>query len=324
MAHIRQTTTGWVADFTINGKRKQLSAKTKAEAKHRMAQLITEAAECPAVGTFTLRQARQLSLQVRWAGKACEGTAAGYSQDVLDFFGEDTQLITINAQQVERFRSYLKVKGNKASTINWKVSCLQSMLKDAVLYGHLQAMPVLPQRLKCDNRKDRVVSPVEAEMFVQTLQAVGQQEAAAMFAFLLETGCRWGEAGAMRAEHVDLVRGEWVIPKTKNGHPRTVLLTSKAQQALEGRLSGGLVWSLGYKAFGHQFDRVKGLMGMSADLELTIHTLRHTCLSRLAQAGLSLPELQAWGGHRSLASLTRYIHIDTSRLERARAALEAV
>ena len=322
MAHLRKTAQGWVADFTLHGKRKQLAARTKTEARERMAQAIASSEqEAPSSG-FTLKQARLLSLRVRWAGLACEGTAAGYSADAVAFFGDDCDVSSINAREVERFRDYCKAKGNRASTVNWKCSTLQSMLKDAHLHGHLDTLPAFPQRLRMNNQKDRVLSAIELDTFERVFRAFGREEEADLLIFLAETGCRFSEAAAMVPVHVDLARGEWLIPKSKNGHKRTILLTSKAQKALEGRLNGQRVWSTSYKQFKHQWDRAKGAMGLADDLALTPHCLRHTCLSRLAQAGLSLPELQAWGGHRSLAALTRYLHLDTSGLQRARAVLE--
>ena len=124
--HIRKTSSGWVADFRVGEKRRQLRAKTKAEAQERMAKELAAVKEDagPREG-FTLEQARRLSLEVRWAGKACETTAAGYSADVVSYFGADEPLAGINAQKVEQFRGYLRAKGNAAASINWKVSCLQ-------------------------------------------------------------------------------------------------------------------------------------------------------------------------------------------------------
>jgi integrase len=321
--HIRKTESGWVADFRVAGKRRQLRAKTKAEAQERMARELAELEQQPVrASAFTLEEARKLSLKVRWRGLACETTAAGYSADVVAFLGESTPLASITAQDVERLRAYLKAKGNKPATSNWKVSCLQSMLRDAQLHGHLDAVPVLPKRLRMDNQRDRVVSDLERDTFVRCLQAFGQPECADLFLFLLETGCRFSESERMTAAHVNVERQEWLIPQSKNGHKRTVLLTTKALQCLDGRLDGGKAWSVGYRKFQANFDKAKAKMGLADDLELTIHSLRHSCLSKLARAGLSLPQLQAWGGHRSLSALQRYIHLDVSSLQQARSVLE--
>ena len=78
--HIRKTGKGWTADFTINGKRKQLKRNTKKEALIAMelcfkeAELLNrlEVSEKP----FTLKEARAQSILRRWAGTAAERTGA--------------------------------------------------------------------------------------------------------------------------------------------------------------------------------------------------------------------------------------------------------
>jgi integrase/recombinase XerD len=41
----------------------------------------------------------------------------------------------------------------------------------------------------------------------------------------------------------------------------------------------------------------------------TCHQLRHTCLTRLREAGMALEALQAQAGHRSIESTRVYLHL---------------
>jgi integrase len=43
--------------------------------------------------------------------------------------------------------------------------------------------------------------------------------------------------------------------------------------------------------------------------QLTCHQLRHTCLTRLREAGMALEAVQAQAGHRSIESTRIYIHL---------------
>jgi integrase/recombinase XerD len=60
---------------------------------------------------------------------------------------------------------------------------------------------------------------------------------------------------------------------------------------------------------------------------LTCHQLRHTCLTRLREAGMALEAVQAQAGHRSIESTRIYIHLANSWLAReyleASAAIDA-
>jgi integrase len=57
----------------------------------------------------------------------------------------------------------------------------------------------------------------------------------------------------------------------------------------------------------------------------TCHELRHTCLTRLREAGMSIEALQAQAGHRSIASTQLYLHLGADWLAAEyRRAAEAV
>jgi integrase/recombinase XerD len=42
---------------------------------------------------------------------------------------------------------------------------------------------------------------------------------------------------------------------------------------------------------------------------LTCHQLRHTCFTRLREAGMALEAIQAQAGHRSIESTRIYLHL---------------
>ena len=192
---------GWVADVRIGGRRRQLSAPTKKEAEARYKQEVDRLLSRGISNTshsFTLSQARALSLQCRWKGMACERTAAIYANEVVNFFGPNFELSDVRAPGVERFRQAMAAKGNQPATINKKVSALKAMQSDALLYGHIEEKPSLPQQLKVKNTKDRVLSDEEIKGFCDFFLAIGHKEAADLFVFLLESCCRWSEAAALK------------------------------------------------------------------------------------------------------------------------------
>jgi integrase/recombinase XerD len=59
----------------------------------------------------------------------------------------------------------------------------------------------------------------------------------------------------------------------------------------------------------------------------TCHELRHTCLTRLREAGMAMEAVQAQAGHRSIASTQIYLHLAkdwlASEYRRAAEAIEA-
>lgn len=55
---------------------------------------------------------------------------------------------------------------------------------------------------------------------------------------------------------------------------------------------------------------------------VSLHTLRHTFISRLVQAGRPLPEVAALAGHRDIKMTMRYAHLAPSHLRAGIDALE--
>lgn len=324
---VRKTADGtWIADVTINGIRRTGKAKTKAEATARkreiLEQLMAREVTC---GGITMREARELSLRIRWAGTAYERTAGIYSLEAVSHFGASTQLGSLTAPMVEEWRQRLLAKGNRPSTVNMKVGTIKSMMSDAVLHGRLQAVPAMPQQLKLKNTRDRVISDQERDAMCRFFREVGEPAAADMLVFLLETCCRWGEAEKLKGKDVDLENGKVTFWHTKSNRPRSVPLTRRAVDAITSYLPavpGHRVWPYKYWRFSHLFTRAKAAMGLEDDKSLTIHSTRHTCASKLASKGVSLTMLMTYGGWSSLASVQRYLHLHTDALAACVAALE--
>jgi site-specific recombinase XerD len=56
--------------------------------------------------------------------------------------------------------------------------------------------------------------------------------------------------------------------------------------------------------------------------QVTPHTLRHTAITNLVQAGADLSTVQRISGHKTLAMVLRYSHVHGQHIDRAIAALE--
>lgn len=327
---VRRTAAGsWVADVSVNGKRKTGYAKTKAEALARKRELLelltTKDATSVPHNLFSLSDARRLSLEVRWRGTSGERTAAIYSQAAVDHFGPHTLLSEVTAPAVDAWRRKLLAAGNRPATVNKKVSALRAMLADAHLRGHITSVPKLPPQLKLQNTKDRVFSDQEVALICDWFQQAGHPAAADLLVFLLESCCRWGEAEALRGDDVDLARGRVTFSQTKANRVRSVPLTRRALEALQGHVpavGSHRVWRYTYGQYRHLLQSAKEGVGLGDDDALGIHTTRHTCASKLASRGIPLHQLMAFGGWTSLASVQRYLHLHTDALAACVSALE--
>ena len=335
---IRKTSNGgWLADFTIGGRRFQLKAKTKQLAADRMAETYSKFGPGRTTNrvryskdAYHLRQALPNTHDLRWKHKACCDVAMRNAKQVLDYFGEDRPVASIKFQDIHAMREFFLEKGNKPSTVNYKASTLQCMIKDAEKMGYIDSLPRFPVRLPENNQKERVFSQEEEKAFINYFFRTERPEAAHLFQFLIEEGSRFGETQNLRGRDVDIYKKRLQFLKTKNGMPRTVPLTSTAVQAVTPfmpKVSTHKIWSYqgekGYKEFQHMFDVAKAKLGLATDNQLTLHCTRHTFATRFTERGFSLVQLMHWGGWKSLAAVQRYAHVDITQLEQVANKMEA-
>lgn len=320
---------GWIADVTVAGCRRTKRAPTKAAATQARAELVQQLEgpkRQPAkAALFTLAQARKLSLQIRWNGLAWERTASIYSQQACDFLGADLPVSEVTASMVQAWRQQQLAKGSRPATVNRRVSTLRAMLSDASMNGHLDSPPLLPKQLPARNGRERVLLDDERDRILRALVQLGEPVLADVVEFLLETGCRVGEVLKVRGQDVDLKARTVSFWSTKNGTNRTVPLTGRAVDALRGNMPAVAtrrVFPIEYWNLRDRWDQAKVAAGLGEDQALVLHSLRHTCATRLAQGGISLHQLQAWGGWASPSACQRYIHHNTKSLGACVAVLE--
>lgn len=130
----------------------------------------------------------------------------------------------------------------------------------------------------------------------------------------VETAMRQGELLSLRWSDVDLARRVALLRDTKNGEPRAVPLSSRAVAVLQAlpRSLSGVVLPLQRMTLEHAFMYAKQRAGVE---DFRFHDLRHEALSRLAERGdLSVLELAAVSGHKTLQMLKRYTHLQAEKL----------
>lgn len=330
MAIRKDSNGGWLADFTVGTQRFRLKAASKALVQERMAETYAKLGQKISRSkgvryskdAYCLRQAIRNTHDLRWKHKACCRNAMGYAKSVLAYFGEDRPVASIKFQDIHMMREFFLEKGNKPATVNYKATTVRCMIKDAEKMGFIDSLPRFPGNLPENNTKERVFSEEEERAFINYFFRTERPEAAHLFQFLIEEGCRFGEAQMLKGRDVDIYKKRVQILKTKNKSPRTIPLTSTAVQAIAPfmpKISTHKVWSYqgekGYKEFGHMFDVAKGRLGLGGDEQLTLHCTRHTFATRFTARGFSLVQLMHWGGWKSLQAVQRYAHVDISQLE---------
>ena len=190
----------------------------------------------------------------------------------------------------------------------------------AMQFGCIAKNPAVGIRKAYENNeRHRFLSGEEIARFLLALREDKNTVAAAFLEFLLYTGVRRSEALNAQWEHVDVLKRQWFIPRSKNGKHRHVILNEKAL-ALLARLPKTNAYVFAGKLAGRPLNNPQKCfmrtLHRAGIKNFRIHDLRHTHASIAINNGASLYEVQHLLGHSQAKTTTRYAHLADETLRR--------
>jgi site-specific recombinase XerD len=167
----------------------------------------------------------------------------------------------------------------------------------------------------------RILDPDEVNVLVAALRTYRDR---AMVDAMLLGGLRRCEVLGLRLEDLKIAERRVFVAEGKGGHQRMVpisqrffanvaayldferprrIATERLFVALKGPRRGRPLSDDGIDEI------IRGAKRRAALSHVSCHELRHTCLTRLREAGMALEAVQAQAGHRSLESTRIYLHL---------------
>ena len=240
----------------------------------------------------------------------------------IDRFIRSNDIAGFDDDLVDRLIVHYRGEGNSNATINRKLAAFYKLMRKAERAGLIKRLPTyvrLPER----NARIRFLTPDEERVLLGKLDR-RERIYRDLCVFLTDSGARVGEALGLR--HGDIQNGKATFWITKSGRSRTVPLTGRAVRALanQARRPGGPFLHVNYQTFRYHWNWARKEMGLKDDKQFVPHMLRHTCASRLVQAGIDLRRVQAFLGHRTIQMTLRYAHLATDDLDQCVVALDRV
>ncbi|MBU0801695.1 MAG: tyrosine-type recombinase/integrase, partial [Alphaproteobacteria bacterium] len=183
----------------------------------------------------------------------------------------------------------------------------------------------------------RVIDPDQVDAFTRALRTRRDR---AMVEAMLLGGLRRCEVLGLRLEDVRPGEHRLFIADGKGGHQRLIPVSKRFFVTLADYLEAerpdtsstshvfvvlkGLRRGQPLSAAGLD-EIVSGARRRAGIEQLTCHQLRHTCFTRLREAGMALEAIQAQAGHRSIESTRIYLHLANDWLAgEYRRAVEAI
>jgi integrase len=324
----------WLLDFKDqSGKRQRVSTgeSDRARAEDRAREIMAGKVKPGKITKYTLAAALSDTFERRWAKQASHreklyvANAIGRSR--LGYM--DVSDITYRVLVAE-VADWLgdEESGISPATCNRRLATIHTALTEAHAEGLLAVVPKMPHQQE-DNLQYRWLTREEELSILQTCGKVMVEDEAnlmrALITALVDTGGRLTETVRCALEgKFSATQAVFSNRKSKGGKlkSRSVPLTPRAHDALKALQR----WQAEHGELdkdwcGRKFTLVRDRLDMP---DVHLHTLRHTCLSRLVQGGMDLYRVKEWAGHSSIVVTERYAHLAPSNLLDGAAILSAV
>lgn len=349
----------WAVDFEdpATGKRRRVSTglRDKAEARRKARDIMMGLDGAPAPAPRTPKAPEGTSMDALW--RRCELTiwspSECRSQDTiksalkvfraLDVPGlgrlADVMVGDLTYTRLELVMAAFKAKGYAPGTTRRNLAMIGRSLSMAEQWGLIPVRPRMPG-LKVENQRTRVLTYDEEGAVLDALDAMIEEQPArdlrrfkCLIRFLLDVGCRLGEALGVRVSDLEEQDGQWYVDfrryETKNGKPRRIPLTPAVVATLPYLREAscrGYVFPITASTVWYMWDGVRDRVKADAGFDLAdvvIHSLRHTCITRLAKR-LPIHIVSLWAGHSDVKiTASVYTHLNAEDLLAGVAALSS-
>lgn len=270
---------------------------------------------------LTLGDALDRALDTSWAEHKDWKGYCTISKQLKKLVGGDVLLTTISSATVSKLKEDLMEQELANGTINRKLAVLSSVLNVAKdewsIELTLPTFKYLPER----NARTRVFTFEEEELMLSYWREE-RPEMADLFTVLMDTGCRVSEA--LRITGRDVSESGFVrLNRTKNDQGRGIPMTDRVKSIL-GTLAhdSGAFPSLNKNIACKLMQDFREAHYIE-DPEWVLHTCRHTCATRLLEAGVDIYTVKEWLGHKTIETTLRYAKMTNMKLNQAKDLLEA-
>lgn len=218
-----------------------------------------------------------------------------------------------------------KGKATKA-TINRDLAVVSHMFSKGVEWGWFK---VAPCKVRKDKEQEGKIVFLTKEQIERFLDATKKSNNPILYPFsfiAINSAMRRMEVLSIRIEHINFDNKTIFIPDAKAG-ARTQKITPKLTEYLKKyierfEVKEGWLFPAPKSKRGHAvaIEKPFRVAVKLAGLDVKVigrHTLRHTAITHMIEAGLNLPMVQKLAGHKRIETTLKYIHQSEPALDKA-------
>lgn len=308
----------WQASWHVNGKRYRKSTGTGDEGRAQEIARGFVTADRPG-SDITLLEALDKIWREKWCRQTTE-VRKTYVKQAADLWN-NPRLADITRDMLIELQRWHRSQGTTETTTNRKLQPVITILNKAHHDWQVipHGAPKIDRFAESDGRY-RYFTDIEIGEILEHSDPPFDL----IFRYALETGCRRGEIMALTWSMVDFQEKQVLIPGdvTKNTKTRAIPLADPMLAILRGKMQEMAKDVASASALRQRqvfpeatvaklrraWDKVRGRLGMVDDEEFVFHSLRHTCATRLTNAGVPTRSIQLWLGHKDIETTVRYLN----------------
>ena len=282
---------------------------------------------------MTMGQLLDLCCKTVWAPRnvRSQRTVKSNAKILREMIG-DEPVSDMTFTRLELLVQELFNRGYAAGTVHRKMCAVSKALNYAAKITGPNGKPVFHGKpsmptVVTKNSRSRVITAAEEKAIFSAIEKRANSEPARswtrfahLIRFLLDTGCRLGEAlnlsDALIESDGDATFVTFPRYSTKNDEPRKLPLSKAIVASLPYLRScavGEKLFPMKSQTVWYMWNSIRSDL-VAAGLpvaDVVLHTMRHTCLTRLARSGLvPLERISDWAGHSTIqVTMDHYRHM---------------
>lgn len=266
-----------------------------------------------------------VELQEASGGKNLPAKRRHLELALVPAFGS-SRIDQITTLMVERF-VVARLKDIRQSTLNRELATLTHLFNRMVEWKWMVRDAVPSIRKGPEPRKQmRVLSDDDANALLNSAKVDVDDRLWLFAACGLYTAMRHSEILRIRYEHIDFANHRIHVPLAKAGQRNQPIAPALTRLLAEQhhKDGGGPGWVFPARgsvnehreSYAKQFRRAVERAKLDPKF-LTPHTMRHSAITRLIKAGIDIPTVARISGHKTLAMVLQYTHLDSGHVDRA-------
>jgi integrase len=268
----------------------------------------------------TLKEAIEKVWTMEWANQKDGKNSKSNVTVFANWFGYDQYVNTVSTETMREFKFHCKSKlSYSEGTINRKLASVSKILTFAKGLRGFQfewGSPMV-EYYRENNKRDFVFTTEMEDKLIMTSKVMGYGDKCDLWVCLIETGCRLSEW--LNAKWEDIDDSFVYFSDTKNGDNRYVPIFDKVKDILAKRKERGFARPFPYSLSSVEncWKKIRRAMGMEGEKHFVIHSLRHTCITRLLRRKVGIEVVQKIVGHKDIRMTQRYNHPTKDDLRQA-------